>query len=304
MMRILVTGATGLIGTQLCSYLLSKGHFLNILTTRTPWQTNDEQTQVFQWSPQNMQIDHRALDGVNAIINLAGAKINQRWTKKNKRSILNSRIHSTNLLLDAVKHTKQKPHLINASAIGIYPSDLLKQYSESDDVFSNDFDSEVVRQWEGEAKQFEKLSCKTTILRIGLVLSNKGGAFLPLSQPTRLGLGAWFGNGQQWQSWIHIDDLIGLIDFCLQNQLVGCINATAPNPVRQQDLIQTIAKELKVPQFLPGIPKFLMIIALGEMHKLVFDSIYAKPERLLDCQYPFKFPDLSTCVADLITKDK
>ena len=157
------------------------------MTTRTPWQTDDEQTQVFQWSPQNMQIDHRALEGVNAIINLAGAKINQRWTTKNKRSILNSRIHSTNLLFDAVKQTKQKPHLINASAIGIYPSDFLKQYTESDDVFSNDFDGEVVRQWEGEAKQFEKLSCKTTILRIGLVLSNKGGAFVPLSQPTRWG---------------------------------------------------------------------------------------------------------------------
>ena len=304
MMRILVTGATGLIGTQLCSHLLSKGHFLNILTTRNPWQTDDKQTRVFQWSPQNMQIDHRALEGVNAIINLAGAKINQRWTKKNKRSILNSRIHSTSLLLDAVKHTKQKPHVINASAIGIYASDLLRQYTEADAVFSDDFDGEVVRQWEEEAKQFEKLSCKSTILRIGLVLSNKGGAFIPLSLPIRWGLGAWFGNGQQWQSWIHIDDLVGVIDYCLQNQLEGCVNATASNPVRQRHLIQTIAKAVNAPQFLPGIPKFLMSIILGEMHKLVFDSIYAKPERLLDCQYPFKFPDLSTCVADLISKDK
>ena len=304
MMRILVTGATGLIGTQLCSHLLSKGHVLNILTTRTPWQTDDKQTQVFQWSPQTMQIDYRALEGVNAIINLAGAKINQRWTKKNKRSILNSRIHSTRLLLDAVKHTKQKPHLINASAIGIYPSNLLRQYTEADAVFSNDFDGEVVRQWEEETKQFEKLSCKTTILRIGLVLSNKGGAFIPLSLPTRWGLGAWFGNGQQWQSWIHIDDLVGVIDYCLQKQLEGCVNATALNPVRQRDLIQTIAKAVGAPQFLPGIPKFLMSITLGEMHKLVFDSIYAKPKRLLDCRYPFQFPELSDCVADLIAKDK
>ena len=239
MMRILVTGATGLIGTQLCSHLLSKGYSLHILTTRTPWQTDDEQSRVFQWSPQNMQIDHGALKGVDTIVNLAGAKINQRWTKKNKRSILNSRIRSTRLLLDAVKHSKQKPHLINASAIGIYPSDLLRQYTEADAVFSNDFDGEVVRQWEEETKQFEKLSCKTTILRIGLVLSNKGGAFIPLSLPTRWGLGAWFGNGQQWQSWIHIDDLVGVIDYCLQNQLEGCVNATASNPVHQRDLIQT-----------------------------------------------------------------
>jgi len=136
-----------------------------------------------------------------------------------------------------------------------------------------------------------------------LVLSNKGGAFVPLSQPTRLGLGAWFGNGHQWQSWIHIDDLVGMIDYCLQNQLVGCINATAPNPVRQRDLIQTISKAVGAPQFLPGIPKFLMFISLGEMHKLLFDSIYAKPERLLEIRYPYKFPELSACVADLMAKD-
>ena len=303
-MRILVTGATGLIGTQLCSHLLSKGHSLHILTTRTPWQTDDAQTRVFQWSPQNMQIDQCALKGVDAIINLAGAKINQRWTTKNKRSILNSRIQSTKLLFDAVKQTKQKPHLINASAIGIYPSDVQRQYTESDTVISNDFDGEVVRQWEEETKQFEKMSCKTTILRIGLVFSNKGGAFVPLSLPTRWGLGAWFGNGQQWQSWIHIDDLVGVINYCLQNQLEGCINATAPSPVRQRDLIQSIAKAAGAPQFLPGIPKFLMSITLGKMHKLVYDSIYAKPERLLDSLYPYQFPELSACVADLISKDK
>ena len=203
-----------------------------------------------------------------------------------------------------MKHTKQKPHLINASAIGIYPSDLERKYTEADAVFSNDFDGEVVRQWEEETKQFEKLSCKTTILRIGLVLSNKGGAFIPLSLPTRWGLGAWFGNGQQWQSWIHIDNLVGVIDYCLQNQLEGCVNATASNSVRQRDLIQTIAKVVGAPQFLPGIPKFLMSITLGEMHKLVFDSIYAKPERLLDSRYPYQFPKFSACVADLIAKDK
>ena len=303
-MRILVTGATGLIGTKLCSHLLSKGHSLHILTTRTPWQTKNNQTQVFQWAPQNMQIDHHALDGVDAIVNLAGAKINQRWTAKNKRSILMSRIQSTRLLFDAVKQTNQKPHIINASAIGIYASDFQNQYTEADTNFSNDFDGDVVRQWEKEAQQFETISCKTSIVRIGLVLSNKGGAFVPLSLPTRWGLGAWFGNGQQWQSWIHIDDLVGVIDYCLQNQLPGYINATAPKPVRQRDLIQTIAKAARAPQFLPGIPKVLMSLTLGEMHKLVYDSIYAKPQRLLDSTFQYQFPELSACVVDLISKSQ
>jgi len=303
-MQILVTGATGLIGTQLHNHLISNGHSLNILTTRTPWQTDDPQTRVFQWSPQNMQIDHRALEGVDAIINLAGAKINQRWTSKNKRSILTSRILSTRLLFEAVKQTRQKLHVINASAIGIYASDFQKQYFEEDTSFSFDFDGEVVRKWEEEAKQFEKLSCKITILRIGLVLSNKGGAFVPLSLPTRWGLGAWFGSGKQWQSWIHIDDLVGVIDYCLQNQLEGYVNATAPNPVRQRDLIQTIAKVIGSTQFLPGIPKFLMSLTMGKMHKLVYDSIYAKPERMLDSKYSYQFPKLYSCVEDLIVKNR
>ena len=303
-MRILVTGATGLIGTQLCSHLLLKGHSLNILTTKKPWQTDNTNSQVFHWSPQNMQIDYNALKGVDAIINLAGAKINQRWTTKNKSIILNSRIQSTSLLFDAVKQTNQNPHLINASAIGIYPSNFQRQYDESDTSFSNDFDGDVVRQWEDQAKQFEKLSCKTTILRIGLVLSNKGGAFVPMLLPNRWGLGAWFGKGQQWQSWIHIDDLIGVIDYCLQNQLESYINATAPNPVRQRNLIQTIARVVGARQFLPGIPKFLMSTALGEMHKLLYDSIYVKPQRLLNSRYAYQFPELTSCVTDLIDKDK
>ena len=250
-MRILVTGASGLIGTQLCKHLLSKGHSLHILTTRSPWQVENKQTQIFKWDPQNNDIDDRALEGVDAVINLSGAKINQRWTTKRKIAILNSRTESTRLLFDIIKKTKHKLHVINASAIGIYRSDLNKQYTESDKVFSDAFDGVVVRQWEEEAKQFEKLSCRTTILRIGLVLSSAGGAFIPLSTPTRWGLGAWFGNGQQWQSWIHIDDLVGVIDHCLQHQLVGFVNATAPNPVRQRDLIKTIAKVAGAPQFLP-----------------------------------------------------
>jgi uncharacterized protein (TIGR01777 family) len=301
-MKILVTGATGLIGTQLCSHLLSNGHSLHILTTRTPWQTKNNQTQVFQWAPQNMQIDQSAFDGVDAIVNLAGSKINQRWTAKNKRTILSSRIQSTRLLFDAVKQAHQKPHIINASAIGIYASDFQNQYTEADTNFSNDFDGEVVRQWEKEAQQFETIPCKTSILRIGLVLSNKGGAFVPLSFPTRWGVGTWFGSGRQWQSWIHIDDVVNVIDYCLQNQLVGFVNATAPNPVRQRDFIQTIAKEVGAPQFLPGIPKVLMSLTLGEMHKLVYDSIYAKPQRLLDSSFQYQFPELSACVADLISK--
>jgi hypothetical protein len=303
-MRILVTGASGLIGTQLCKHLLSKGHSLHILTTRTPWQVGNEQTQIFRWAPQNNDIDDRALVGVEAIINLAGAKINQRWTTKSKAAILKSRTESTRLLFDIIQKTQYKVHIINASAIGIYRSNFNKQYTERDKVFSDSFDGVVVRQWEEEAKQFEKLSCQTTILRIGLVLSKAGGVFIPLSRPTRWGLGTWFGNGQQWQSWIHIDDLVGVIDYCLQHKLVGFVNATAPNPVRQQDLIRTIAKVAGAPQFLPGLPKVASSFFLGEMHKLLFDSIYAKPQQLLKSSYQYKYSDITSCVKDLIQEKK
>ncbi len=299
-MKILVTGASGLIGTQLCKHLLSKGHTLHILTTRTPWQVENEQTQIFRWAPKNNDIDDKALEGVEAVINLAGAKINQRWTTKSKAAILKSRTESTRLLFEIIQKTQNKVHIINASAIGIYRSNLNKQYTETDKVFSDAFDGVVVRQWEEEAKQFEKLSCLTTILRIGLVLSNVGGVFIPLSTPTRWGLGTWFGNGQQWQSWIHIDDLVGVIDYCLQHQLVGCVNATAPNPVRQRNLVRVIAKVAGAPQFLPGLPKVVLSFFLGEMHKLLFDSIYAKPQKLLKSSYQYKYSDITSCVTDLI----
>ena len=301
-MKILVTGATGLIGKPLCRHLLTKGHALHILTTKNIGQVTQPNAQVFQWSPQKNQIDQRALEGIDAIVNLAGAKINQRWTAKRKASIVKSRTASTKLLFDTIQNNQQKVHVVNASAIGIYKSDFNHQYTESDKVFSDAFDGMVVRQWEAEAKQFEKLSCPTTRLRIGLVFARDGGAFVPLSLPTRWGFGAWFGQGQQWQSWIHIDDLIGVIDFCLQQQLVGCVNATAPHPVRQKDLIRTIAKVAGAPQFLPGIPRVLMSLLLGDMHKLVFDSIYAKPQKLLNRNYPFTYTEITPCVTDLMQK--
>ena len=128
-MRILVTGASGLIGTQLCKHLLSIGHSLHILTTRSPWQVENEQTQIFKWAPQKNQIDGRALEGVEAVVNLAGAKINQRWTTKSKAVILKSRTESTRLLFDTIKKNQQKVHVINASAIGIYRSDFNQQYT-------------------------------------------------------------------------------------------------------------------------------------------------------------------------------
>lgn len=301
-MKILVTGATGLIGKPLCRHLFTKGHTLHILTTKNIGEVTQTNAQVFQWTPLKNQIDERALTGIDAIINLAGAQINQRWTPKRKASILKSRTASTKLLFDAIQKNQQKVHVINASAIGIYKSDLNQQYTESDKVFSDAFDGIVVRQWEEEAKQFEKLSCPTTRLRIGLVFSKDGGAFIPLSLPTRWGFGVWFGQGRQWQSWIHIDDLIGVIDFCLEQQLVGYVNATAPHPVRQKELIRTIAKVAGAPQFLPGLPRFLMSLLLGDMHKLVFDSIYAKPQELLNRNYPFRFSEITSCVTDLMQK--
>jgi uncharacterized protein (TIGR01777 family) len=299
-MKILVTGATGLIGSALCKHLRTTGHSIHVLTTRPAWQLKDNQIQVFRWSPEKQQIDEAALVGIDAIINLAGAKIDQRWTTAAKQSIMQSRSMSTRLLFEAVKRSKKQVHFICASAIGIYPSDLTAKYVETESKISTGFAGKVAHLWEKEARQFESLSCRVTILRIGLVLSNAGGAFVPLSRPVRWGVGAWFGNGKQWQSWIHIDDLIQMIDYCLINKLEGCFNATAPNPVQQRTLIKTIAKRLRVPQFLPGIPKFVMAFALGEMHQVLYESVWASPKNVLDQRFSFQFPDISSCVYDLL----
>lgn len=299
-MKFLITGATGLVGTALTEFLLRSGHSIHILSTRKNHSPNHENVRSFYWNPTESYVDAKAFEGIEVVIHLAGASISQRWTPKAKREILDSRVLSTRLLYESIKNLKSIKHFVSASAIGLYPSHLSKTYIEEESQKAQSFTGEVVQKWEAEAASFRSLPIKVSIVRIGLVMSSKGGALIPLAMPTRWGMGVWFGNGQQWQSWIHIHDLVRAIDFVVQNKIEGVFNATAPEPVLQRTLVKAIAKKLGAPQWLPGIPKLPIRLAMGSMSEVLFESLRVAPAALTYHGFGFSYPDIEGCLDNLL----
>ena len=299
-MRILISGASGLVGQSLIPILQQNGNQIVVLTTQKNSTAFPKKVSVHYWNPEQGIFDPDILNDVDAIISLAGAKIAQRWTTAAKKSILESRILGTRLLVEALKSNKNHNvnHLISASAIGIYPSSKTAMYNENEISLSTNFLGEVVQAWEAEVDQAFGFVKNISKIRIGLVLAKNGGALLPLAIPTSFGLGAWFGRGDQWQSWIHIQDLVRLFVFALKKP--GCYNGTAPHPVTQKDLVKAIAKTYHMPQWLPGIPTFFMKIVIGEMASVLVDSIRVSCEAAQKQGFTFRFPTITTALHDLL----
>lgn len=299
-MRILISGASGLVGKALIPILEQSGHQVSVLSTRSNTTAFASHITSFHWNPEKGILDRNALNDVDVIISLAGAKIAQRWTSKSKKSILDSRVLGTRLLVDALKSNQKHrvAHFISASAIGIYPSSFTTRYTESNTDVAKSFPAEVVRAWEAEVDKANDIVAHVSKIRIGLVLAQGGGALLPLAIPTSLGFGAWFGNGKQWQSWIHIQDLVRLFAFSLENP--GIYNGVAPNPVSQKALVKSIAKTYRVPQWLPGVPKGVIKTVMGDMGEVLFDSINASSATVENQGFVFKYPLLKDALKDLL----
>ena len=198
------------------------------------------------------------------------------------------------------KNPNQVKQIVSASAIGIYPDDLNYIYHETDLKVDDTFLGNVVQQWEDEVNQFEKLHIKVAKIRIGIVLAKNGGALQEMVKPIKMGVGAAFGSGKQYQSWIHIKDLVAIFQFAIQNQLEGIYNGVAPYPVTNSELTKEIAKTLNKPLFLPNIPQFVMKIMLGEMHQILFSSQHVSCRKLLDLNFQFKFASLDKALNDLL----
>ncbi|WP_296147622.1 TIGR01777 family oxidoreductase [uncultured Flavobacterium sp.] len=302
-MKILITGATGLIGSELVSLLLQNGVSIHYLARSKKEVKNEPNYQGFLWNPEQGKIDENCLLGVDAIIHLAGAPISMRWTQKNKQEIIESRILSTNLLYRTLKsHPNQVKQLVSASAIGIYPDSLENVYTEDNKSIDDSFLGQVVLKWEQAADQFKRLDIKVCKIRTGLVLAKKGGMLKELLKPIKLGAGSAYGSGKQWQSWIHIDDLTHLYYFALQNNWEGVYNATAPNPVDNEELTKTIAQVLEKPYFLPNIPEFLLKLILGEMHILLISSQNVNSQKAQDNGFVFKYRTLEKAIKALLQK--
>ena len=300
-MHVLITGATGLIGQEIVKLCHKKNITVSYLTTSKSKIKNSENYQGFYWNPKTQDIDKNCFNEVDAIIHLAGATVSKRWTPAYKKEILSSRIQGTQLLIKALKgesHTIKQ--VVSASAIGIYPDSLINYYDETFNDFDDSFLSGVVQKWEQSVDEFSKLNITVSKIRIGLVLSKKGGALQEMVKPIKLGLGAAFGSGKQWQSWIHINDLARLFLYVLEHQLNGVYNGVAPNPVTNLELTKTIANVMEKPLFLPNVPKFFMKLVLGEMHTLLFESQRVSTKKIEDKGFQFKEYHLQSALEDLL----
>ena len=300
-MKILITGATGLIGKKLTSDLLSKGYSVNYLTTRNSQIKSSNKINGYYWNPEKEIIDLECFKDVDTIINLAGSNIAKRWSRSNKLKILTSRTQSLNLLKDSIlKNNLNIKKIISASAIGIYPSSFDRVYTENTNLISSSFLGKVVREWELAVNSFNHLKIEIAIVRIGLVLSKDGGILSKSLFPIKFGVGSFFGSGMQWQSWIHIQDISNIFCHILKNNLVGIFNGTSPNPITNKDFTIKLSKFLNRPLIFPNLPKWLMSLILGEMHTIIFESQNITCDRLNKTKFKFKFDDFDHAIADLL----
>ena len=299
-MKILITGATGLIGTELVKLLLSKNHTLNYLTTDKSKIARKSNFQGYYWNPQEGKIDENCLYEVDAIIQLAGANIAKRWTSKYKQEIIESRTLSSELLYNLIKKNPGSvKQFISASGTAIYPESITKVYDETTTANEDSFLSNVVKKWEESVDRFQVFNIKVCKIRTGIVLSNVGGALPEMVKPIKMGFGSAMGSGKQIQSWIHIKDLVSLYCFALENKLEGIYNAVSPNPVSNQELTLVIAKTIHKSIWLPNIPKFMMKLILGEMSYLLFSSKNISSKKIIDRGFQFHYPKIDEALNNL-----
>ena len=300
-MTVLITGATGLIGREIVKQCHDKGFNVHYLTTSKSKLATESNYKGFFWNPNNNEIDHSCFDGVSTIINLVGASISKRWTKSYKKEILESRTKTAQLLQDTIRlYNYNIKHVVSASAIGIYPSSFTNYYDEAYDQNSDSFLGTVVAKWEDAIDGFKELGCKVAKIRIGLVLARQGGALPEIIKPIKFGAGAAFGNGKQWQSWIHVTDLANIFLHVVAHKLEGVYNGVAPNAVTNSELTKTVAKVLHRPLIMPNIPKPLMKLILGEMHMLLFESQRVNSDKIKAKGFYFKYANLKPALIDIL----
>ncbi len=298
-MKILITGGTGLIGTEISKLLLTEEHEV-VYLSRKPGR-NKLGIMEYGWDPDKGTLDERAWEGVTAVINLAGAPLNKRWTASYKSEILRSRVDSTRLLFNsAQKHAIRLNAFVSASAVNYYPHSYERLYTE-DAAPGSDFLSMVCQKWEQEAQNFEQLDIRTVRCRIGIVLSRKGGALAEIIKPAKFGLGAPLGNGKQWQSWIHIEDVArAFVEVLEDDTYQGPVNVVAPTPVSNRELSRLTAEALSKPHFVPAVPALALKLALGEMATIVLASAKADNAVLREHDFSYRHAHLKEALQNLL----
>jgi uncharacterized protein len=272
-MRVAVTGATGFIGKRLMENLGGTGLAVSL------------------------RGELNGLTGVDAVVHLAGEPVSQRWTPEVREKIRSSRVEGTRKLVNAMRANPPKV-LVSASAVGYYGSrgdEVLTEASRPAEGFLGD----VCVAWEQEALKAQEFGVRVVCLRNGVVLGKGGGALEKMTPPFKLGVGGRIGDGKQWMAWIHLDDVIGLIEFAISSALRGPANATAPHPVTNEQFTRALASALHRPAILP-VPKFALDLLFGQMAQIVYASQRVIPEAALNAGYKFRFPELEPALLQIL----
>ncbi len=292
-MKVLITGASGLIGSALKRSFEDKGYDLLFASRAEP---KDER--YIQWSVENGFSDHEKLEGMDAVVHLAGESVNGlRWTDEKKKAIKDSRVLGTRNVVDAISKLKEKPKvLVSASAIGFYGERGDEEVTESS-AAGDTFLAEVSKAWESEARRAEDAGIRTVLLRTGIVLAKDGGALGTMLLPFKMGVGGVIGSGKQWMSWISVDDHVNAINFVIEHENIrGAVNSVSPHPVTNEEFTKTMGDVLYRPTFIP-LPEFAVSMLMGEMgDELLLTSTKVLPKRLEDAGFEFKYPELKSAL--------
>ncbi|HEV2858177.1 MAG TPA: TIGR01777 family oxidoreductase [Solirubrobacterales bacterium] len=303
-MRVLVTGASGTIGSALCDALFARGdHVVGL--SRNPGRSRSSNPRVtwHKWEPTLERPDPAAFAGVDAVVNLVGERIDQRWNDEVKKRIMESRRQATHNLvqaIDALEESTRPKVLVSQSAIGYYGDRGEEELDESSGPGSG-FESQVPQAWEQAAHELDNAGVRVVVVRTGLVLTRKGGLLKEMLTPFKLGLGGPLAGGKQYFSWIHMDDEIGILLWALDNEQVsGTINATAPQPVTNKDFSKALGRAVNRPAITP-VPGFVLDLKFGgEFGHVLRGGQRVIPKRTQELGYSFKHPDLDAALADLV----
>jgi hypothetical protein len=300
MQNILIAGGSGLIGTRLTQLLLEKGYAVSYLS-RHKFSKNN--VAVYKWNPINNFIEEGAIENAHYIINLAGAGIAAKaWTNKRRHEIIDSRVYAAKTIFNVLQKNKYNVKgVVCASAIGYYKKDSNEVLTETSEP-GTDFLSYTTQQWEHASKEFEKTGIRTTILRTGIVLSLKGGALAEMYKPMKFSIAAYFGNGKQIYSWIHIDDLCRMFIKAIEDEKMnGVYNAVAPQPETNKNFMRIVKKVKGGFNLLMPVPSILMRLILGERASVVLDGQNVSCKKISGSDFEFQFPDLKSALKNCVT---
>lgn len=299
-MKVVMTGATGFVGQVIVKQLLAAGDEVIVLTRNVAKAAISlgSSCRYYQWDDSNNLPPLEALEGADGVINLMGESISKRWDENQKKKIYDSRINGTRRLVEAIEKLQNKPKVfVSTSAIGIYGNRGPEDINEASSV-ADDFLAKVCKDWENEANKARNHGCRVVIIRTGVVLGRHGGALEKMLPVFKLGLGGRVGSGNQFMSWIHIEDLASMYVEALKNNSVkGVLNGTAPYPATNAQFSKVMGKVLKRPAILPA-PSFAVQLALGEMSQIVLEGQKVLPLKFKEINFRFRYPTLEMALKE------